>query len=748
MVLVGISTQDRPGLLLDISKSLLGLGLQLRHTEAAVLDVRSVSIWRCEVIGSDLPDVEQTWSVLNAMLEIDTGADAIKKRGLRVVRAIVTKTSSLIGKTTAEVNFRGTYKAAIVAIQHQGKNVSAEARSTFQFNADDIVILQASDKSPLLVEPPTDFYKRKQSESDHSMSSKTTNPVSGFVKSFTSRLSRENLHEVSAPGNNDNINNDATALQEVKRTASQESNQNEKEGFEFYIPEGEGDDLEENPLDISETNISVAFSRERTEAAWKDLQVMLVDDDNSADLGGNQREFLTAMTIAEGSEFEGKTASKAGLAKLSGVFLVSIERPVASDVVPTKSKKKTISVPPGSDQMSVGTGGEKSLLLEQRFNTIDPDEGLQAGDVLWFSGSASAVGDLRKIPGLVSFDNDQVEKINEKIHDRRLVQAVVARKGPLVGKTVREVRFRTRYGAAVISVHREGKRVHDHPGQVRLQAGDVLLLEAGPTFIERNNDNDRSFALLAEVDGSAPPRLSKFVPALLLTVIMLAVTTAGVASLLVCALVASIFMVVTGILSQQEARDAINWEVFVTIASAFGIGTALENSGVAGGIANGLVALGEALGIGDAGLFGAVYFATFLISNVVTNNAAAALIFPISMQAAEETGADRLLMAYTLMLGASASFMSPFGYTTNLLIYGPGGYKYRDFVYVGSPMQIVLWILSIALLSSASLWYLSWLITAAIFTIVVVVRLTNGSIASNLGGKLKMNASKESNDQK
>merc|ERR1719162_1044263 len=183
---------------------------------------------------------------------------------------------------------------------------------------------------------------------------------------------------------------------------------------------------------------------------------------------------------------------------------------------------------------------------------------------------------------------------------------------------------------------------------------------------------------------------------------MLTVYTAGVTSLLVSGLIASILMVGFGILSQQEARDAINWDVYVTIACAFGIGTALTNSGVAGGIADGLVKLGQAINIGDAGLFGAVYFATFLISNVVTNNAAAALLFPIAMDAAEATGADRQKMSYILMLGASASFMSPFGYTTNLLIYGPGGYKYMDFVVIGTPMQLVLWIVTVFLLATTT----------------------------------------------
>ena len=216
----------------------------------------------------------------------------------------------------------------------------------------------------------------------------------------------------------------------------------------------------------------------------------------------------------------------------------------------------------------------------------------------YFLSPLALLQDLRKIPGLISYESEEVKKMAEKVHDRRLVEAVVARRGPLVGKTVKEVRFRTKFGAACIAVHREGKRIHDHPGKIKLQAGDVLLLEAGPSFIRGNIESDKSFALVAEVKDSVPPRLSLFIPALIITIAMLVVFTAGVASLLVCALVASILMVCLGILSEQEARDAVNWEVFVIIASAFGIGAALVNSGVAGAIANFLVAVGALVGLG------------------------------------------------------------------------------------------------------------------------------------------------------
>ena len=197
----------------------------------------------------------------------------------------------------------------------------------------------------------------------------------------------------------------------------------------------------------------------------------------------------------------------------------------------------------------------------------------------------------------------------------------------------------------------------------------------------------------------------------------------NISNLFVLALIASIVMVASGIISQQECRDAVNWEVYITIASAYGIGSALTESGLATVIANLLVSIGTGIGIGPAGLYGAVYFATFLISNVVTNNAAAALMFPIAMGAAANfPGADNLTMAYCLMLSASASFMSPFGYQTNLLIFGPGGYKFTDFLKIGTPMQLILWIFTTVILANPlGVWWPSWIGTLAVFIISVVI---------------------------
>eukprot|EP00977_Amphora_coffeiformis_P021935 scaffold10085_cov168-Amphora_coffeaeformis.AAC.6 len=424
------------------------------------------------------------------------------------------------------------------------------------------------------------------------------------------------------------------------------------------------------------------------EAVWRELRVIAADETFGT------REFLTAMTV-EPSQLVGKTLTEAGIDKMPSLFLVSHERPVP---LPDTAGTQTTS-----------------------FEVLLTNTPLHVGDVLWFSGTASSVGDLRKIPGLISCEIEEVNKLNEKVYNRRLVEAVVARKGPLVGRTIKEVRFRTQYGAAVIAVQREGKRVHDNPGNVKLHAGDVLLLEAGTSFTANKVKHDRSFALVAEVKGSAPPRLRMLLPAIILTLGAYGCFMVELSTLWGCAMVASILMVMLGIMSESEARDAIKWELYLTIAAAFGIGNALVNSGVAKVLADFLVKVGHAVGLGDAGLLGAVYLSTVLISQVVANNAAAALMFPIAMGAAESTQTDLKLMSYTIMLAASAAFMTPFGYQTNLMVMGPGGYSTVDFLIFGTPMQIVL-LVGTTIILVTPMWA-SWLVSLLVLIGISALRI-------------------------
>lgn len=619
LVVVAIDTMDRPGLMLDISKSLSRLRLDLHHTEAAVRHSRSLSIWRCEPSSGTDELVAEIWSVIQSIVST-SGAEASRQRGLQVLRARV-RDGRLVGKTLDDLpDFRKTYKAAVVAIQKTDGTVYSQSLSKVMLDAGDLLVLQVQEDSPLRESPPDDLYNDLP----------------------TKRLSDKSHQNMS-------------------------------------------------PDDSSSVDADVEIAKERNSFISNDLEVLKPRSDGSEAL----REFLTAMQIEKSSRLSGKTVAQAGIDKLPGLFLVSIDRPH--------------NVPNSSPPI-------------ESFTTIPLTDELCEGDVLWFSGSAIAIGNLRKIPGLGLFESEEVMKMDEKTQDRRLVEAVVSRNGPLVGKTVKELKFRSLYGAAVIAVHREGRRVHELPGNIKLQAGDVLLLEAGKSFLAANKHRyDTGFTLVAEVENSTPPRFRMLIPAVVLTLAAYVCYMVKLSSLFGTAMTAAILMVACGVLSEAEARSAIQWPIYLTIAPAFGVGQALINSGVAGGIASFLVEVGAAMGIGSAGLLGAVYLATVLMSQVVANNAAAALIFPIAMDAAVKGGVDPLLMAFGIMLAASAAFMTPFGYQTNLMVMGHGGYSTSDFLIFGTPMQVVLVFVSTAALAIPA-WWLVWLVSFAVLVVVCVFR--------------------------
>ena len=261
-----------------------------------------------------------------------------------------------------------------------------------------------------------------------------------------------------------------------------------------------------------------------------------------------------------------KSLNDFGYAKLPGVVLISVERP---------------------------------NLSTNETTAITADDPLQVGDIFWYSGSADAIADLQKLHGLVFFHDDQLkEETPVELTERRLVQAVVARGSPLVGQTVKSAHFRSVYGGVVIAIQRGSERVHELPAQVKLQTGDVLLVEAGPNFVDKQGTDYRTFALVSEVENSSPPRPRLFLLCAAMIIASLSVAGKDIRSLLVTAGIVAIVMVALGIVTQQEARDCLQWDLYVAIASAFGIGTAMVNSGVARGIATFLVDVGTGLGIG------------------------------------------------------------------------------------------------------------------------------------------------------
>lgn len=370
----------------------------------------------------------------------------------------------------------------------------------------------------------------------------------------------------------------------------------------------------------------------------------------------NARDYSVAFRVEADSPVVGSSIEGAGLRHLPGLYLVEIER-------------------------------DGELMA-----AVAPDTKLKVGDLLVFVGVLESVVDLRKIRGLVPAAADQVRKLGGPTSGRRLVEAVVAHSSPLAGKTVREAAFRTRYRAAIIAVHRNGERLGGKIGDIVLRFGDTLLLETQPAFLDTYR-NDRSFALVSQVNRSTPVRHDRGWIAVLLLVTMIGVNAFGYMNLLTAGLVCAGAMLATKCLTGPEARRSLDINVLLAIAASFSVGKALELTGAAQVLGETLVSVTAPLG--KLGALGGVYLAVMLLTEMITNNAAAALLFPVAMAAASAAGIEPRPMCYIVMFAASASFMTPIGYQTNLMVYGPGGYRFGDFIRFGAPLQVLLGLVTV-----------------------------------------------------
>jgi di/tricarboxylate transporter len=373
------------------------------------------------------------------------------------------------------------------------------------------------------------------------------------------------------------------------------------------------------------------------------------------------REFTLQMEVVENGPMDGSSIADAGLRNLKGVFLVEIER-------------------------------EGALLP-----AVSPSRRLSGGDRLTFAGNSESVVGFQRTPGLRSAESQHMLEIDSPQHT--FFEAVIGADSRLVGQTLADIGFRGRYQAAVVALHRSGERIEGGLGRVELEAGDTLLLLAGPDF-RAHSRRGRDFLLVTRLGGPPPSatRRAPFVGLLALMVIGLAAFE--VLTILEAALLAAGALLATKTLSFSEAGEAIDFSVILLIAAAFGIGEAMQSTGLAETLANGLLDVFS--GWGDFGVILGLVIATTLLTEVITNNAAVVVIFPIAIAVAASAGLDPRIIAMTVAVVASSSFLTPMGYQTNTMVYGPGGYKFSDYLRAGIPVNIVV-ALSVALTA----WYLS-----------------------------------------
>ena len=316
---------------------------------------------------------------------------------------------------------------------------------------------------------------------------------------------------------------------------------------------------------------------------------------------------------------------------------------------------------------------------------VAPREILHGDDFLIFVGQPEAVTELRQIPGLAAAEK-QVSKLDIPHTNRALVEAVISPCSFLVGKTVKESRFRTRYGGAILSVSRGGERLNQKVGAVELMAGDTLLLEAARGFVPRHRYS-RDFLLLSRLDGATIPNLRKAPVALGLLLLFVIAVVGDMVSLSGGALLLACGMIATGCINAESAQKSIDFRVVLAIGASLSLGLAVQKTGLAAMAANGLLALG---GLDPLLNLFLLYLATVLVTETITNNAAAVLMFPIALSIAAALGVDAMPFVMTVLFGASASFATPIGYQTNLMVQGPGGYSFADYLKVGLPLTMLV----------------------------------------------------------
>ncbi len=322
---------------------------------------------------------------------------------------------------------------------------------------------------------------------------------------------------------------------------------------------------------------------------------------------------------------------------------------------------------------------------DRTLSPVDLDLELEGDDRLVFVGEVGEVVGLYRVAGLTSSSQQLFESVARPGHG--LYVAVVGRSSPMAGHTLADVGFAARYQAVVLAIHRDGQRVTEAPRDVRFRPGDALLVLADQQF-SSNWSERRDFLLIAEL-GAAPPHMSRRAPFVAaITLAMVGVAAVGWLSILEASLMAAGALVATGTLTANEVRDAIDFDVIVLIASSFALGAAVEMTGLASRLADAIIGVFEVFG--PVGIIFGLLVAVTLLTELVTNNAAVVVVFPIAVAVAGTVGIDLRAMAVAIAVAASCSFLTPIGYQTNTIVYGPGGYRFFDYARVGLPLNLTV----------------------------------------------------------
>lgn len=366
----------------------------------------------------------------------------------------------------------------------------------------------------------------------------------------------------------------------------------------------------------------------------------------------NTKDYLSEMVVTSSFPFIDETIEEASLRNLKGLYLIEILR------------------------------GEEVL------SPVTPDMKIQQGDRLIFTGMISTIAELQHRKGLELDTGTDLSLDQLSDEDTSLQEIVVSHQSSLLGRTIKESRFRDRYDAAVMAVHRNDERVQGKIGEIRPKAGDVLLLITGEKFEEKTRDV-QDFYITSPIDrGEFYTNEKQGWLSLLLLAGMITLVTFQVIDIFKAMVITVGVLLLFRFITPNQAKISVQFQVLLLIASALGIGNVISITGTGEFLATQMV--GALKPFGTLALLFAIYLMTNVLTELITNNAAAVIMFPIAYEMALNTSMNPVIIAILVAVAASASFMSPIGYQTNLIVYGPGGYKFTDYAKVGFPLTMIV----------------------------------------------------------
>jgi di/tricarboxylate transporter len=375
------------------------------------------------------------------------------------------------------------------------------------------------------------------------------------------------------------------------------------------------------------------------------------------DFRSSSREYVIEAKVKANSHLIGKTVGEAGLTDIQGLLLIAI------------------------------------LRRSFRITEVPADVVLDRGDILVFAGETRNIADLITTnSGLILPEVGLLTKVRRA----NVIEVVVSQNSALINKTVRDTNFRGKFDAAIIAVHRNGEKIEGKLGSVVIKSGDVLLLFAGENFISRTSDTS-DFYFISKVTEFIKLDWYKTVVLIGGTLLIITLAALNIISLFMGLIIMILISMVFKVTNPKDIPSSIDYNLALVIVLSLALGTAMMKSGAANLVANGVIS--AFLPLGKVGVLFGIYLITAILAAYITTKAAVAIVFPVALSVAQQLGVSALPFILSVAYASACTFITPHGYVTNLMVYGPGGYSFKDFLKIGFPLTVIYMVVAVFILS-------------------------------------------------